>query len=153
LIEEVSVRPKNSLLLVFLLCGCAGGARYEEVEHKLPEVPRGMGRIYFLREAHYALAAIQQKITVNGEVVGRSVPGGFFFVDVPAGRHEVSCDKDQVIAIPVAVGESVYVETVPGGSVLFRDSRVRPLHSQQGEILIRRMRYTGENGSLPDSEQ
>ncbi|AUA57601.1 Protein of uncharacterised function (DUF2846) [Achromobacter spanius] len=75
--------------IVTVLAGCAGG-KYEALQGSIPPIAQGNGRIYFYQPQPTNLAAAQQKMRVNGEVVGRNKPGAFFFVDRPAGSYVVT---------------------------------------------------------------
>lgn len=75
--------------IVTVLAGCAGG-KYEVLQGSIPPIAQGNGRIYFYQPQPTNLAAAQQKMRVNGEVVGRNKPGAFFFVDRPAGSYVVT---------------------------------------------------------------
>ncbi|MCW3153850.1 DUF2846 domain-containing protein [Achromobacter spanius] len=75
--------------IVTVLAGCAGG-KYEALQGSIPPIAQGNGRIYFYQPQATNLAAAQQKMRVNGEVVGRNKPGAFFFVDRPAGSYVVT---------------------------------------------------------------
>lgn len=54
-----------------------------------------MGRIYVYRTAAFG-AAVQPKVRLNEEVIGKAVPKGFFYVDRPIGEYTLSaCGIDQ----------------------------------------------------------
>ncbi len=74
---------------VVALAGCAG-AQYQSLQGRMPPVAQGNGRIYFYQPQSSAVAAAQQKLRVNQDVVGRNKPGSFFFVDRPAGNYVVT---------------------------------------------------------------
>ncbi len=71
------------------LAGCAG-PKYESLQTRIPPIAQGNGRIYFYQPQASAVAAAQQKLRVNQDVVGRNKPGSFFFVDRPAGSYVVT---------------------------------------------------------------
>lgn len=52
------------------------------------------GRIYFFHLDTFGGATIQPEIKLNDKVVGRSVPGGFFFVDEEPGECTVSTSTE-----------------------------------------------------------
>lgn len=78
-----------AVAIVGLLAGCAG-QKYESLHGRIPPIEAGKGRIYFYQPQPTNLAAAQQKLRVNNEVVGRNKPGSFFFVDRPAGSYVVT---------------------------------------------------------------
>jgi hypothetical protein len=70
-----------------VLGGCAAsGAKFQEMAGSMPSLKPGEGRIFFLRSSSIVGAAIQPEIRLNGQVVGQSKPGGFFYVDRAAGK-------------------------------------------------------------------
>ena len=103
------------LLLVVLcgLVGCASGPRYGAVAATIPSIEDNRGRIYFYRSRTMFGAAVQADIRLNGEVVGKSIPGGFFYVDTPPGDYTVSCatKAKRTVTFTLATGETRYVRT------------------------------------------
>ena len=64
------------------LTGCAAtGTKYSDMAASIPAAKSSEGRIYFFRSSSFVGAAIQPDIKLNGQVVGTSKPGGFFYVD------------------------------------------------------------------------
>jgi hypothetical protein len=78
-----------------------------------PPVADGMGRVYFYRDGGFMGAAVQPLIYVDGTAGGRSKPGDYFYVDLPAGSHKVSTDTEteEAIGIDVVAGQTLYVKT------------------------------------------
>jgi len=104
-----------------LLAGCAGsGPKFQEMKSSLPVLRQGDGRVFFMRSGSMFGAAIQPEIRLNGEVVGTSVPGGFFFVDRAAGNYEAhaSTEVERKLTFTLAAGETKYVRTSPSFGVL-----------------------------------
>jgi hypothetical protein len=83
------LRMAAAAAVAVLLAGCAG-AKYESLHGRIPPIAEGKGRIYFYQPQPANMAAAQQKLRVNKEVVGRNKPGSFFFVDRPAGSYVVT---------------------------------------------------------------
>lgn len=98
-----------------LLAGCASGVKHSEMAASIPTVKAGEGRIYFLRSASMFGAAIQPDIRLNNEVVGESKPGGFFFVDRPAGKYIASAatETEKTLSFVLDAGETKYVRSSP----------------------------------------
>ena len=65
-------------------------------------------------------------IQLNGQVVGRSTRGSFFYVDRPAGNYEVTAatEAEKKWKFKLAAGETKYVKTTVGVGVLV--GRVEP---------------------------
>lgn len=98
------------------LTACAGGTKYSQMT--LPPVPDGQGRLVFYRDGMFLGFGVQPDVKLNGQAVGKSQPNGFFFVDAPAGHHQVACmtEWEHKIALDLPPNETRYVKTniVPG---------------------------------------
>ncbi len=108
---------KNSVALLFLLAccstlfvGCASGPRYSEMSASLPALPPDSGRIYFYRKSVMG-AAVQPTVKLNGEAVGTAAPGGFFYVDRPAGNYtiETTTEVKRELGLTLDKGQQRYV--------------------------------------------
>src|ERR1700686_5101650 len=77
-----------------LLAACASGPKYSDVKSSIPPLSSDQGRVYFYRSNSMMGSAIQPSIMLNGEKVGDSKPGGFFYVDRPPGNYEVVCGTE-----------------------------------------------------------
>jgi hypothetical protein len=74
--------------ILFVLCSCASGVPFTELNPSLqPESP-GTGRIFFYRPTGLG-AAVAPDVHLNNEVVGKALACGFFYVDRPAGDYTV----------------------------------------------------------------
>ncbi|MGB0206073.1 MAG: DUF2846 domain-containing protein [Neptuniibacter sp.] len=126
--------------LLFLLCssmlvGCASGPKYTEVVDTFPAIASEEGRVYFYRSGNLIGSGIQPKVRLNGEVIGQSEPGGFFFVDRKPGDYEVllSTEVDKKLTFQLHSGEEKYVKMSVGlGAIVYR---VYPELVQQTEAL------------------
>ncbi|MFC5475044.1 DUF2846 domain-containing protein [Paraherbaspirillum soli] len=100
-------------VLAALLTGCASGVKYSEMASAIPTLKADQGRIYFFRSSSMMGAAIQPEIRLNDEVVGKSQPGGFFFVDRPAGQYRAasSTETEKTLSFSLEAGETKYVRT------------------------------------------
>ena len=107
------------------LAGCASGPKYAEVKNAIPGLAPDNGRIYFYRPTNMGLGSgIRPDVKLNGNVVGESKAGGFFFVDTAPGDYEVvlstevdkkltfTLDKAQERCVRMAVGLGVIVYRV-----------------------------------------
>ena len=90
------MKAVTTLLMASALAigGCASGAKFNDYAAKLPPPKLGDGRIWFYRPQKLLGAAIQPTVYLNREAVGTAKPGGFFHVDRPAGRYEVTCKTE-----------------------------------------------------------
>jgi hypothetical protein len=86
-----TIRPLLALvMLLAVLTGCASGPKHADIDYAIPAIKPGYGRIYFLRSSAFIGSPVQPEIKLNGQVIGRSRPRGFFFVDRPAGPYMAS---------------------------------------------------------------
>jgi hypothetical protein len=100
--------------LAALLTGCAAsGAKYSEMASSIPTLKTDQGRIYFFRSSKMLGAAVQPEIRLNDKVVGKSQPGGFFYVDRPAGQYSAACstETEKTLSFSLDAGETKYVRT------------------------------------------
>ena len=95
------------------LTGCAAtGPRYAEVEASFPTLRSGYGRLIIYRSGGLG-AAVQPDIKLNGEVIGKSQPNGFFFIDRAAGKYTVSArtEVETVLDTELVEGRTTYVQS------------------------------------------
>lgn len=130
--------------LSFLVFGCASGPKFAEVQSKIQNLDSQAGRIYFYRTTTLG-AALQPKIKLNGEVVGKSVAKGFFFLDRKPGTYEImtSTEVDRKLSFTLENGETRYIKF--GVTMGFFVGHVYPnlVDSKIGEKEIQGCSYTG----------
>jgi hypothetical protein len=99
-----------------LAAGCATGVKHSEMASSMPSVKPGEGRIYFFRSSSPVGAAVQPDIRLGGQVVGTSKPGGFFYVDRPAGNYvaSASTETEKNLSFTLAPGETKYIRSSVG---------------------------------------
>jgi len=117
----VRILRTGLVALAIVLTGCAtSGAKHKDMVASIPAMNPDQGRIYFLRSSSMLGAAIQPAITLDGNKVGDSRPGGFFYVDSNPGNHEVMCstEVDKKLTFTLDKGEVKYVKTSVGLGVL-----------------------------------
>lgn len=134
------------MLSLLLMGGCASsGLKHAEVAEKIPEVTSGLGRIFFYRDSSILGAVIQPDIRLNGETVGSSTPGGFFFVDRPSGRYIASTttEVENKIEFSLEDGQIRYIKTSVGFGLLV--GRVYPelVEREQALSIMADLHYTG----------
>ena len=98
-----------------VLTGCASGPKYSETASTMPALGPGQGRIFFYRSSSMLGAAVQPEVRLNGQVVGKSVPGGYFFIDRPAGSYvaSASTETEKTASFTLDAGETKYLKTTP----------------------------------------
>jgi len=83
-------------LAVLLLEGCVSMPNFTEYAKRLPPPMQGEGRIWFYRQSRFVGSGIQPSVLLNGEKIGKARPGGYFYVDRPAGNYVVTCETEQI---------------------------------------------------------
>lgn len=99
------------LLVSFILGGCATtGLKFTEFSSQLSKVTPELGRIYLYRTTVLG-AAVQPEVRLNGEVIGSSVPNGFFYVDKSPGEYVImtSTEVDRKLSLTLEAGQTRYV--------------------------------------------
>lgn len=136
------------LIIYSVLAGCtATGTKYTEMDSSLPSIESGMGRIFFYRPGKFWGGGIRPKVWLNGEVIGESTPGGFFYVDNKPGDYQVSLtsEVEKSLTFTLDEGQTRYVRLSVGMGVLVY--RVYPELKDESEALpeLETMSYIGEN--------
>lgn len=128
------------------LGGCASGVKHADMAASIPTLKAGEGRVYFLRSASMLGAAIQPDIKLNGEVVGASKPGGFFFVDRPAGKYVVSVatETEKTLHLTLDSGETKYVRSSPTVGILVGRVVLSQESAEDAVDELAGLSYTGE---------
>ena len=102
-----------TICAVVALAGCASssGAKFADMSTMAPRLTPDKGRIYFYRSGLILGVAVQPEVRLNNEVVGRAVPGGFFFIDRPRGNYEASTttEVEAKLAFALTGGETKYI--------------------------------------------
>ncbi len=121
-----------------LLAGCASGPTFAELHASEPAVAADLARIYFYREASMVGSAVQPSVYVNGVAVGSAVPGGYFYIDRPAGEYDISTttEKTESIKATVQPGDVRYIRLDIGMGVVAGHISPTPVLPEQaaGEI-------------------
>lgn len=129
-----------------LLLGCATtGPKFSEMQSSFPEIKPDTGRIYIYRTAVLG-AALQPKVFINGEEVGKAVPRGFFYVDRAPGNYEIktSTEVKRTLSLTLDKGQKRYVRL--NVSMGFFIGHVYPelIENEVGESEIQNCRYIGK---------
>jgi hypothetical protein len=128
-----------------LLGGCASGPKYADVAQSIAPLKPGEGRIFFFRSSSMLGAAIQPDVRLNGTVVGSSKPGGFFYVDRPAGTYTAatSTETEKTLSFALAASETKYVRTAPSFGVMVGRINVELEDPQKAQAEIETLSFTG----------
>lgn len=135
-----------SVMAAALLAGCAAtGPKYTEMAKSLPGLKADEGRIYFFRSDSIVGAAVQPDIRLNGTVVGESKPGGFFYVDRPAGTYmaTTATETEKALSLVLAAGETKYVRSSVGFGVVVGRGVLDLEDPKKAQAEIETLSYTG----------
>lgn len=130
---------------VALVSGCATGIKHEQMASSMPSLKQGQGRIYFFRSASMVGAALQPEIRLNGEVVGQSKPGGFFFVDRAAGNYvaSASTETEKTVSFTLQGGETKYIRSSVSFGVLVGRVVLEPETPEKAKAELGSLSFTG----------
>jgi len=133
------------VLAGLLLAGCASPRGLDEPPLQIPPLKPGFGRVYFTRAGEFAGSAVQPEIRMNNEVVARSTPGGFSYVDRPPGKYAVTTatEVENAVTFQLAAGETKYISTSVTPGILVGRVTPRLEFPEQGQSDIGRLRYVG----------
>lgn len=94
-------------------CTSVSGNRFAQQEAVMPKLSPGQGRVYFYRVNALTGGGMTAPVKLDGVVVGDSFPGGYFYVDADAGKHEASAATrvTRKLNFVLEPGETKYVRT------------------------------------------
>jgi hypothetical protein len=95
---------------VTFFCGCATGPKYSAVASSFANLPSDQGRVFVYRASAMG-AAVQPEIRMDGQLIGKAVPLGFFYVDRALGNHEIvtSTEVERKLTFMLESGQVRYV--------------------------------------------
>lgn len=105
---------KQIILFSFIgliMVSCAtSGPKYSEMVNSTPPLSNAEGRVYIYRTSALG-AAVQPDVKLDGNVVGKAVAKGFFYVDLAAGNHRIatSTEVERELTFHVGEGQTRYV--------------------------------------------
>jgi len=132
------------LLPILALAGCASGPKFNEYSNNIPVLSDDAGRVYVYRTSAFG-AAIQPSVRIDGEVVGKSVPKGFFYVDRLAGSHEISTSTEakRSLTLNLEPGDEKYVRLEVKMGLLVGHIKPVLVESSVGKEEIIKTKYSG----------
>jgi hypothetical protein len=128
-----------------LLSGCAtSGPKFSEMTSVMSAARSDMGRIYFYRTALLG-AAVQPDVRLNGQVVGKAVPNGFFYADRPAGNYQVATETEveRKLTFKLDPGQVRYVRLNISMGLFVGHVYGELVDEAKGQAEIADTRYTG----------
>lgn len=144
---QLTGRVSVALAAAALLSGCAAsGPSFQEVASSIPTLGSDAGRIYFLREFTPVGMAIQPELRVNDEVVGRSRPGGFFYVDRKPGMYVAAgtTEVESQYTFDLKAGETRYIRTSIAFGILAGRLAFQEEPAVNAETILSKLSYTGD---------
>lgn len=142
-----------ALLAVALLSGCAAsGHSYVTVSSALPPLKDNGCRVFFYRTDSMVGAAMQPEIRLDNQVVGKSQPGGFFYVDTHPGRHLATSqtETEARLEFDIQAGQTVYVASSIGFGLLVGRVQLNLRSEAMALSELSPLRFTGnEAASVP----
>lgn len=141
------IRGRVGLVLVasMLLTACATSTpKYSEMVASMGAAGPDMGRIYFYRTVLLGFA-VQPEVRLNGQVVGRAVPNGFFYVDRPTGSYEVATttEVERKLTFTLDAGQVRYVRLNISMGLFAGHVYGELVDEAKGQAEIADVRYTG----------
>jgi hypothetical protein len=143
--SKIGALPLLLVLVGFLLASCASPRGLDEPPLQIPALKPGYGRVYFTRPGEFTGSVVQPEIRMNNEVVGRSVPGGFSYVDRPPGKYAATTatEVENAVTFQLAAGETKYIKTAVTPGILVGHVTPTLEFPEQGQSDISRLRYVG----------
>ncbi|HEU4382119.1 MAG TPA: DUF2846 domain-containing protein [Anaeromyxobacteraceae bacterium] len=144
---------KKSMAAAFaLLAGCvSGGMKHAELKSSMQALKSEEGRIYFYRTGSIFGVAVQADIYLNGAVVGASQPGGFFYVERPAGKYEAhaSTEVSRMVTFTLDPGETKYIRSYVSMGILVGHVNLELVNADEAEKQLESLSYTGPSPVPP----
>jgi hypothetical protein len=130
---------------IVALAGCATGVKYGQMATSMPAVKANEARVYFFRSSSMVGAALQPEIRLNDQVVGKSQPGGFFYVDRPAGKYTAATatETEKVLTFVLEAGETKYVRSSPSLGILVGRINLELEAPEKAKAELADLSYTG----------
>ncbi len=125
--------------VAFVLAGCVGpsGPAYSSVKDTLPPLKEATARLFIYRPDLIG-SVVVPAVKIDGTEAGQAVPHGFFYVDLPAGKYEVSTGwhDEEIIHVRLAAGQVRYVRLkfTPSPFGLYLDPSIVDDQTGQSEI-------------------
>lgn len=137
--------PVVGIAACLLLSACAtSGPKFSEMTASMGASKPDMGRIYFYRTTVLG-AAVQPEVRLNGEVVGKAVPNGFFYADRPAGNYQVATETEveRKLTFTLEPGQVRYVKLNISMGLFVGHVYGELVDEAKGQAEIADTRYTG----------
>ncbi len=131
------------LALLVLIAACATGPSYQQAVTGFPSLGPDRARVFFYRNFSPFGAAIQPVIKLDGQPVGSSVSGGFFFVDVKPGQHkaESTTEATEEVTFSARAGQVIYIRTYISMGILVGRIYLEEVTQAEGAREVKELNY------------
>ena len=111
--ETVSMLLASSIVFTFL-AGCAASGPKFHKQMEVTKAPISKSRIVFLRPDKFWFNHRDAYIKVDNSEIGTLQNGGYFYIDLPPGKHSLEADAivsfgKYVFDIELAEGKTTYI--------------------------------------------
>jgi hypothetical protein len=141
------------LFVTFFLSGCATGPKMSEINSRIPAIKNENARIFIYRESIFVGDGHTPSIILNGNNIGDSIAGGWFFLDTVPGDYVLttSTNEENRFNFQLTTGEERYISfkfSSFGVSVLFvtvkpRSFEMEIVPKDKALLAMKELRYTG----------
>lgn len=140
------VRRLALFAIAAALTGCAAsGPKFTQQEASTPKLSADKGRVYFYRADSFVGGGLRPQVTLDGAPIGKSTPGGYFYVDTNAGSHEAvtSTEVANKLSFVLDKGETKYVRTKVSMGVLVGHVIPELVSADEAQKELSTLSYTG----------
>ncbi len=131
-------------LAIMCASACASGPAFSEFQATMPTLKPADGRLWFYRTSALG-AAVQPDVKLNGETVGKSVAGGFFYVDRSPGQYKASAstEAERDLSLTLGAGEQKYIRMEPQMGLFVGTMKLVPVDTAVGQKEIAGTKFSG----------
>jgi hypothetical protein len=142
----MTFRRLAMLAFAAALTGCAAtGPKFAQQESSMPTLAAEKSRVYFYRTDSFVGGGLRPQVMLDGATVGKSAPGGYFYVDTTAGSHAASTSTEVTNTLNFVVnkGETKYVRTKVSMGVLVGHVVPELVTPDEAQKELASLSYTG----------
>ncbi|MFT0211431.1 DUF2846 domain-containing protein [Pseudomonas sp. F1_0610] len=131
-----------TLGLSFLLIGCSSipmeTAQRDHELKRFPKPPEGKAAVYIYRDS-FAGQALRKKLTIDGEVIGKSANKVFFYQVISPGQHRITTESefgDNELILDASAGVNYFVRQYMKIGVFVSGSALELMDTREGKYAI-----------------
>jgi hypothetical protein len=127
----------------------------EFIDHTVPEISDGNGRLFAVRSRSVFGAAMRPKLYLNGDLIGISKRGTIGYLDLKPGQYTVSADRilypgdDDAAIATIEAGVDTYVKITLAASAVAGKANVDVVIEDQLVKIIDKLKVV--TYELPES--